>query len=300
MLTLATHDTKRSPDVRARINILSEIPAEWETAATEWMSMTDVHSTSDWPDYNTRYLLFQTLVGVWPPDPARVVAYMDKVAKEAKTYTAWADPSADYDYALRRFVEGCLGDDRFRERVEAFLTSQRVVEHGRVASLAQTALLLTCPGVPDIYQGTEVWDDSLVDPDNRRPVDFERLRRQLGQLDSGGPVGATDDVAKMWLVSRLLRHRRSDPGPYSSQIYQPLEVYGPAQDHVIAFARDGLVTVVPRLARRLDGDWADTAVVLPIGTWRSVLGPGPDVSGGQDVARLTGDFPVAVLARIGS
>jgi (1->4)-alpha-D-glucan 1-alpha-D-glucosylmutase len=298
MITLATHDTKRGPDVRARINLLSEIPGAWESAVTEWLRVTDDHGTEEWPDYNARYLLFQTVVGVWPPDVGRLAAYMDKAAKEAKVYTSWSDPSADYDYALRRFVEGCLGDERFRDLVEGFLREQQIVERGRILSLAQTALLLTCPGVPDIYQGTEVWDDSLVDPDNRRPVDFERMRKLLESLDiAGDPHQADEGAAKMWLISRVLRHRLAAPERYTASGYYPLAVEGPVPDSVVAFARDGVAVVVPRLVTLDDGQRDSTAVTLPPGRWRNLLAEDERPGGGHSAASLLHHFPVAVFAQ---
>jgi (1->4)-alpha-D-glucan 1-alpha-D-glucosylmutase len=297
MLTLATHDTKRSPDVRARINLLSEIPHAWESAVAEWLRVTDDLSTREWPDYNTRYHFFQSLVGVWPADPDRMVAYMDKAAKEAKVYTSWADPGADYDYALHRFVVGCLGDERFTRLVDAFMADHQIVERGRIVSLAQTALLLTCPGVPDIYQGTEVWDDSLVDPDNRRPVDFERKCKLLEALDgTRAPSPAEDDAPKAWLISRVLRHRRSSPECYTSSAYRPLLVDGPGRDRIVAFARDGVAVVVPRLVCRPAGELEDTAVTLPPGRWRNLVDGYERPGGSCPVDSLMEAFPVAVMA----
>ena len=173
MLTLSTHDTKRSGDVRARISVLSELPEAWEHAVTALgaaqrqaqagrlagPATPSTCSTRPWS-------------GPGRSTPAGPAAYMDKAAREAKVHTSWTDPNAGYDDALAAFVSAVLGDPVFVADLEAFLAEHRLVERGRVTSLAQTALLLTCPGVPDLYQGTEVWDLSLVDPDNRRPVDY--------------------------------------------------------------------------------------------------------------------------------
>jgi (1->4)-alpha-D-glucan 1-alpha-D-glucosylmutase len=298
MLTLATHDTKRGPDVRARINLLSEMPHAWESAVTEWLGITDDHGTGEWPDYNARYLFFQTLVGAWPVDLGRMVAYMDKAAKEAKVYSSWADPSADYDYALHRFVEGCLGNERFRRRVEDFIGDQEIVERGRINSLAQTGLLLTCPGVPDIYQGTEVWDDSLVDPDNRRPVDFERARKLLESLHVVAAERPADGgAAKMWLISRVLGHRRSRPERFTSNAYHPLEVEGPGADRVVAFGRDSAAVVVPRLICREGAELDATAVTLPPGRWHNLLDAEVRPGGAYPVGSLLESFPVAVFVQ---
>jgi (1->4)-alpha-D-glucan 1-alpha-D-glucosylmutase len=299
MLTLATHDTKRSPDVRARISLLSEIPDHWEEAVTRWMGLTDHHASADHPDYNARYLLFQTLVGAWPIPTDRLCAYMDKAAKEAKVHTSWADANPDYDYGLHKFIEATVGDAGFVAELETFLTVHRLVEWGRATSLAQTTLLLTYPGVPDIYQGTETWDNSLVDPDNRRPVDYGRLAADLAASSNSGPDhlagGPPDDRAKTWLTARLLGHRRRRPDLYRGG-YEPLPTDGSRAEHLIGYSRDRLVVLVGRHLRRLDGDWGDTTVELPDGSWRPVVGQGGDRNGGTHrVADLLGAGPVAVL-----
>ena len=189
MLTLSTHDTKRSGDVRARISVLSELPGAWESAVVRWAEQNTAHKQDGWPDRNAEYLLYQTLVGAWPIEAGRAGAFMLKAAKEAKVHTSWTDPNAGYDDALSAFVTAVLADRDFVADLEAFLAEHRIVERGRVNSLAQTALMLTCPGVPDLYQGTEVWDVSLVDPDNRRPVDYARAPRPAGQPGRGRPRG---------------------------------------------------------------------------------------------------------------
>lgn len=303
MLTLATHDTKRSPDVRARISLLSELPDYWEEAATTWLGLTDHHAGDHGPDYNARYLLFQTLVGTWPIETDRLAAYMDKAAKEAKVHTSWADGNPDYDYQLRKFIEATLGDHEFVARLTGFLGRQRIVELGRATSLAQQTLLLTYPGVPDIYQGTETWDNSLVDPDNRRPVDYHRLATDLAGTTAWRPDclaveydRSAHDRAKLWLTARLLGHRRSRPELYSTHTYEPLEVRGNKSDHLIAFTRGRLVVLVGRHLWRLAGDWADTFVDLPAGRWRPVIGAGSEVRGGSHrVGGFLGHGPVAVL-----
>jgi (1->4)-alpha-D-glucan 1-alpha-D-glucosylmutase len=300
MLTLSTHDTKRSADVRARINLLSEIPSEWEEAVVAWIDATDAYLTEGAPDRNTRYLLFQTLVGVWPIEPARVVQYMEKAAREAKVFTSWSAAVPEYERALRSFVARTMADVGFGRSIEQFLDRHRIVELGRVVSLAQCTLLLTAPGVPDIYQGNEVWDLSLVDPDNRRPVDYVRLRQLLDEVD-GLPAADTWALAeaggpKLWLTARLLGDRRAHPERYQPGRYDPLTVRGPKAAHA-AFARDGLAVVVPRLVAGLAGDWLDTTVTLPAGAWRDVLGGEKHREGEQPLADLTRAFPVVVLAR---
>jgi len=195
-----------------------------------------------------------------------------------------------------------LADVEFLGDVETFIGSHQLVSLGRINSLAQTTLLLTCPGVPDLYQGSELWDLSLVDPDNRRPVDYE-LRRRL--LDETRNVGAGDAMAradegapKLWLISRLLEARRTRPELFAGAPYEPVLATGSKARHVLAFARGKLVVAVPRLVVGLGGDWGDTSVELPAGSWSDVL-TGNTFEGGDSVGLRTmlADFPVAVLTQ---
>ena len=303
MLTLSTHDTKRSGDVRARINVLSQLPEAWEHAAERWTHRNKRHKHNGWPDRNAEYLLYQSLVGAWPIDAGRAAAFMAKAAKEAKVHTSWTEPHPEYDDALGAFVAGILADQGFIADLETFLAEHRLVERGRVNSLAQTTLLLTCPGVPDLYQGTEVWELSLVDPDNRRPVDYDARRRLLRALASEGPEAALDrddeGGPKLWLIHRLLAHRRRHPEGYGAASgYQRLPVSGRQASHVVAFARTGgLAVIVPRLVAGRADDWADTSVGLAGGGWVDVL-TGEAVDGGEArVDALLRRFPVAVLGR---
>jgi (1->4)-alpha-D-glucan 1-alpha-D-glucosylmutase len=305
MLTLSTHDTKRSGDMRARLNVLSELPEAWEHAAERWAHRNKRYKHNGWPERNAEYLLYQSLVGAWPIDAGRVAAFMAKAAKEAKVHTSWTEPRPEYDDAVGAFVAGILADQGFIADLETFLAEHRLAERGRVNSLAQTTLLLTCPGVPDLYQGTEVWDLSLVDPDNRRPVDYNARRRLLGALAGRGPEAALDrddeGGPKLWLIHRLLGHRRRHPGAYQpGSGYQPLPVPGRQASHVVAFTRTGgLAVIVPRLVASLADDWAGTTVTLPGGGWVNVL-TGESVDGGEaGVAALLRRFPVAVLGREG-
>jgi (1->4)-alpha-D-glucan 1-alpha-D-glucosylmutase len=305
MLTLSTHDTKRSGDVRARISVLSELPGAWESAVVRWAEQNTAHKQDGWPDRNAEYLLYQTLAGAWPIEAGRISAFMLKAAKEAKVHTSWTDPNAGYDDALSAFVTEVLADRAFTADLEGFLAEHRIVERGRVNSLVQTALMLTCPGVPDLYQGTEVWEESLVDPDNRRPVDYARRRALLDGLADVGPEAAlarnADGGPKLWLIHRVLGHRRRHPGAYGpGSGYEPLSAAGPRSSNIVAFTRsNGLAVVVPRLVPDVAEGWAGTTVELPPGPWADVL-TGAPVGGGQAaVAGLLQRFPVAVLGRNG-
>jgi (1->4)-alpha-D-glucan 1-alpha-D-glucosylmutase len=292
MLTLSTHDTKRSADVRARLNALSQVPERWALAVAAWSDHNDRHRQGGWPDRNAEYLLYQTVVGAWPITPERACEFMAKAAKEAKVHTSWTDPDEDYDQSLAAFTRAALGDGSFVAQVESFLASNALVERGRRNSLAQTALLLTCPGVPDIYQGTELWDLSLVDPDNRRPVDFG-LRRSLLCAEGPPPDLAGDDsgATKLWLLSRLLQDRRANPGRYLDPTYEPLELPGAVAETVIGFRRSGLAVVA---ACQSDPGDATVALNLPAGDWRDVA-DGRRYSGRVDLGELLGCFGVSVL-----
>ncbi|HEY1920201.1 MAG TPA: malto-oligosyltrehalose synthase [Streptosporangiaceae bacterium] len=308
MLTLSTHDTKRSADVRARISLLAERPQAWEQAVTAWAAANEKHKTGGWPDRNTEYLIYQNLVGAWPIDAARAGAFAAKAVKEAKVHTSWIDPDQAYDDAVQAFVAGVLADPQFVAGLEGFLAAGQLVERGRVSSLAQAALLLTCPGVPDIYQGSEVWDLSLVDPDNRRPVDFAARERLLAALTGAGPAQALarmdEGGPKLWLIHRLLAHRARAPQAFApGSGYEPLAVSGGKAEHVVAFTRTGgLAVIVPRLVAGLgggpwgQGDWGGTAVTLPAGRWRDVLTGATATGGLADVETLLSRFPVTVLA----
>ncbi|HET7522811.1 MAG TPA: hypothetical protein VFJ79_01565, partial [Acidimicrobiales bacterium] len=229
----------------------------------------------------------------------RAAGYMSKALREAKVHTSWADPYEVYERDVEVFVRKILADPGFVSSLESFLHDNRVIERGRRNSLAQVALLLTCPGIPDIYQGCELWDLSLVDPDNRRPVDYPFRSALLAGLAPGPGVdfagvdlaGDADGASKLWLTTKLLAHRRSNPDVYSKGGYEPLPT---DSGDLLAFERDSLVAVVP--CRRAVGRGA--SVELPSGLWLDVL-TGAEVPGGlQPADRVLSGFPVAVLERV--
>ncbi len=302
MLATSTHDTKRSEDVRARINVLSEIPLKWYAAVRRWSdlnaSMRAEIDGAAVPDRNAEYLLYQTLVGMWPMTPLteeeyaefvwRIQRYMEKALKEAKLNTSWVNPDEPYDRAVRDFIGGILHNCE----TNAFLVDFRsfiapVVRAGMLNGLSQVLLKAAAPGVPDFYQGCESWNFSLVDPDNRRPVDFRRLREELSGLRQAGEgCGAKlvaellrtpeDGRIKLYLTSRALGYRRSNRELFAAGDYLPLEASGPRKDHVVAFARkhDGrlAIAVAGRFFLKLSpagdlssshGVWADTVLNLP-------------------------------------
>ena len=324
-LTTGTHDTKRGEDFRARLNVLTELPEEWEAAIGRWREMNAAaHVELDGaavPDANEEYLIYQTLVGTWPAgqldeppsDRAqyveRIVNYLDKALREAKLHTSWINPYHEYDQAVASFIRAILADlqSPFAKDLDAFVGS--IADSGFVNSLAQTLIKIGSPGVPDFWQGAEFWDFNLVDPDNRRAVDFETRRRTLTWLASRAKEDPSplvrellgrwpDQRIKLFVIWRALQFRREQAAIFDGD-YQPLAVEGPRKTHVCAFARTArgrwAACVVPRLASQAwrdrgqdnhaaqgPGDapwplgdwWRETVVQLPAGAplhWRHVF-----------------------------
>ncbi len=302
MLATATHDTKRGEDVRARLALLSERHEDWATAVARWSELATGHRTGEWPDRNTEYFFYQTLVGAWPLEAERALAYLEKATREAKAHTSWTSPDAAYDQALRRFIEGVLGDQALMADVAAFV--EPMIRPGWINAISQALLKLTAPGVPDIYQGTELWSLHLVDPDNRRPVDYEVRRRILADLQSMPPeeiwTHADEGHPKLHLVHQALRLRQRRPELFGADsTYAPLAARGACAGHVIAFVRGGAaVTVAQRQPWALAGAWRDTTVDLPPGEWRNLL-TGEQAAGEVTLAQLLGRFPAALLERGG-
>ena len=233
-LTTSTHDTKRSEDVRARLNVLSEIPEQWTAAVKRWLQMNASQRTDEFPDRNLEYLIYQTLVGVWPISTERVLAYVEKAAREAKQYTSWANPNAEYEQTVANFVQAILKDQAFVADLTAFV--EKIISPGRVNALAQTLLKLTSPGIPDIYQGSELWNLSLVDPDNRRPVDYALRQLLLAGLQDDTPPekvleGMPDGLPKLWVIRQALALRAEHVEWFGDQSsYLPLTFETAAAD----------------------------------------------------------------------
>jgi len=343
----STHDTKRSEDVRARLNVLSEMPGQWHEYLVRWSQLNQKHRVAleegQAPDANEEYFLYQTLIGAWPFEPCAPEEYatfvrraqdcLRKALHEAKVHTSWINPDPEYDAAVRQFIERILDPEGNATFVDEFRTFQRKISHfGLFNSLAQVLVKITAPGVPDIYQGNELWDFSLVDPDNRRPVDYERRRQQLHELrERTAAVPADlhelarelvasmgDGRIKLYVTNRALHCRRDHPGLFASGDYLPVEVIGSRQDNVFAFARRQgerwAVVAVPRLLARtglavpdlpLGMDfWQDTTLLvsgLPSGLrLRDVFTGGVHVieasdRGGLPVGEVLAHVPVALL-----
>jgi (1->4)-alpha-D-glucan 1-alpha-D-glucosylmutase len=338
MLASSTHDTKRGEDARARLALLSELPREWENRLTLWARLNRFRrgevDGAPAPDRNDEYYFYQTVFGAWPldlaPDDApaldgfaeRVHATMIKAVREAKERSGWSNPDPAYEGVLGRFVMGALDGSRpnpFLADMHGFV--ERLARPGAINSLAQTLLKLTAPGVPDTYQGGELWDFSMVDPDNRRPVDWRQRQHLLTELRRRFAPGTADRQAfaelaahwrdgreKLFLVWRALQLRAERPALFAGGSYVPLATSGRHAERLIAFARVGdsetAVAVAPRLVAPLvrNGgaiDWEDTAVALPAdGAWQDVLAQRPLAGAGGTIgaAALLADFPVALLA----
>ena len=304
LLATSTHDTKRSEDVRARLYLLSEVAQRWAEMTRRWREWHAPLHRDAVPGRTMAELLYQTVVGAWPVDADRLTAYMVKAASEAKQRTSWVAPDDAYREQLAAFVRSLLADGRFTREVDAFVSELR--RPAEATSLAMTLLRLTAPGVPDTYQGTELWQLTLVDPDNRHPVDYARRVRLLAALDGlGGPAawsGPTTELAKLFLIRSALQLRRRRPHAFGREgDYRDLRADGDRADHVVAFARGAgpeAITVCPRLVHSLRGGWGDTSLALPRGAWVNLMDNSRQ-GGRVSLAALLRDFPVALLERAG-
>jgi (1->4)-alpha-D-glucan 1-alpha-D-glucosylmutase len=286
MTTLSTHDTKRSEDVRARLAVLSEV--DFETPYQRWAAAHPL------PEESLTRLAWQTLVGAYPISADRLRDYLTKAAKEAKLVTSWVDPVPEVDEAIAAWPDKVFGDATTMAEVTGFV--DRITPAGWSNSLGQKLVQLAGPGIPDVYQGTELWDFSLVDPDNRRPVDFEQRAALLARIDDGWlPDVDESGAAKLLVTAKTLRLRRDRPELFTG--YRPVPAEGPAAEHAIAFARgDWLVAVATRLPVRLDGRWRDTVLPLPAGEWTDVF-TGERVSQTPLLSKLLSRYPVALVVR---
>lgn len=344
MLATSTHDTKRSEDVRARINVLSEMPSTWSKLIRRWSRINRNRRRSvdgmAAPGAKAEYLLYQTLIGTWPARALhgdahndyckRICDYMIKASREAKRRTSWSNPNEEYEAALRDFIVSALErreSNLFPGEVDGFI--QRIALFGYLNALAQLLCKLTAPGVPDIYQGCELWDDSLVDPDNRRPVNYDVRREMLASMKRqvSDPalssllahllMSMDEGLAKLYVTYQVLTFRRAHVEIFRDGAYSPLKVSGEKAAHLCAYARvhssGTAIALVPRLFARLLGDkssvplgeevWANTTVELPESLWNSdlvsVLGIPDRLPKGRDgrlhVGTVLRDFPIALM-----
>jgi len=306
MTTLSTHDTKRSEDARARLLVLSEVPGEWDAAVRSWHALS-APLRSPLLDGPTEYLLWQTLVATWdhradrPLSEERLQQYLTKAVREAKLRTTWTAVDQPYEQAVADFATGVLSSEELVDAVRSFVRSTAGL--ARVGVLGQKLVQLTMPGVPDVYQGTEMVDASLVDPDNRRPVDLDLRVARLARLDAGARPEGPDDE-KLLVTSRALRVRREHTEVFVGEAasYTPLPT---TTGHLVAFSRGDargarVVTLATRLARELAdlGGWGEHTVALPQGRWTDVLtGRTAPQAGAVRIGDRLTDLPVALLVR---
>jgi (1->4)-alpha-D-glucan 1-alpha-D-glucosylmutase len=302
MLATSTHDTKRSEDMRARLAVLSEMPTQWMETVAAWSKRHIRYWETDAPDHNFEYFLYQTMAGAWPLEQDRALAYCEKAVREAKTHTSWTAPQIDYEDTIRAFVRSLYEDAAFLEELTRLVDG--LEQYGHQTSLAQTLIKLTAPGIPDFYQGTELWNFSLVDPDNRRPVDYDVRQRLLHELPGLSPEAIwqrrQEGLPKLWIIRQGLRVRRERPQAFGPQgHYSPLYARGEKSAQVVSFIRGGeVIAIAPRLFLSLKDGWHQTVIDLPEGRWRQEF-DGRIFDGGicrlHDLLRV---FPVALLGKV--
>ena len=310
MNATSTHDTKRSEDVRARINVLSELPGEWSRSLRRWSRMNPSLAA---PDSNEQVLIYQSMLGAWPIETERLKQYLTKALREAKVHTSWLEINEDYEQRVFSFVDSLYSNEAFMK--DFLRLHKKMAYFGALSSLSQLVLKVTSPGIPDFYRGTEVWDLSLADPDNRRSVDFDARMRIMNGLDAKPRLrdlltNWSDGRLKMYVISKVLQFRREHADLFLEGEYLPLRVTGSRSDHIIAFARrlhdEWCIVAVPRLYAALSrvGSppvgkkvWGDTRIELPEG----VRLPGVDVFTDREVlttvaSDLFETLPFAVLS----
>ena len=336
--TTSTHDTKRGEDVRARINVLTEMPELWNAKVSHWKQINAAFKSKCHgmfaPDSNDEYLLYQTLIGAMPFDPeeyesfkGRIKQYIIKVVREAKVRSSWIEPNEQYEQAFYRFVDRILDSSCSSEFWSDFLPIQkRITAYGVFNSLSQALLKMTSPGVPDFYQGSELWDLSLVDPDNRRPINFEERRRFLDEIRNGrhdAHMEIIDELLrtrqdgriKLFLIFKVLNARRQRAGLFEKGDYHPLKVRGKYRSHIVGFLRNFrdqyAAAIAPRFLMSLVNTdelplgidiWQDTEILWPAslgGQWRDVItGDSVQVEKTTRVGHILARFPVSLLIRV--
>ena len=324
MNTTATHDTKRGEDVRTRLNVLSEIPQEWSQQVNSWREINQVYKQEGMPDANDEYLLYQTLLGTYPFEekeladfPDRIKDYILKAVREAKVYTAWLRPDEEYEQAFLSFIDRILEDKSdFLQQFRPW--QEKIAEYGIYNSLSQVLIKNTAPGVPDLYQGAELWELSLVDPDNRRPVDYQKRREFLQDIKTKSSQNilqlikeliATKENGKikLFLTHQLLTARKKYSELFLNGDYQAIEVTGEHKDSIVAFSRSyqnkTIIAIAPRfLTGTIDPGqlplgievWSDTSLKVAEREWHNLI-DGRTIAGEMSVGKILQNFPVALL-----
>ncbi|MGZ8919880.1 MAG: malto-oligosyltrehalose synthase, partial [Limisphaerales bacterium] len=313
MLATSTHDTKRGEDTRARLNVLSEMPADWEQKVFEWRALNESFKRNHSPAFSDEYLLYQILLGTWIPDPdlpayiERLQNYMLKASREAKTNTSWTEPNEPYESATKTFVADILNSASFRQSLASF--ASEIAYFGTFNSIAQVILKTCSPGVPDFYQGTEHWDLTLVDPDNRRPIDYSLRKKLLAELETTRPSDLLNNwesgAIKLFTTATTLRIRRENPALTSGD-YRAISISGARSKHIVSFARtsgnSNLLIAVPRFIRTLTAGeqiyphaahWADTRLDFEGARFKNLLtGEEHHTLAAADLFKT---FPAAIL-----
>jgi (1->4)-alpha-D-glucan 1-alpha-D-glucosylmutase len=318
MLASSTHDTKRSEDARARLAVLSELSSSWRLWLRRWSLInrshrTEVHGESA-PSRADEYHFYQALIAIWPADAERLKTYMLKAAREAKLRTSWINPDGEYEAALERFVTESLANPLFRQELAAVMP--RLAHLGLLVSLSQALVKVASPGVPDYYQGSELIDLSLVDPDNRRPVDFGERQRFLAELQKRAPRAAAlladpgDGRAKLHVVRQGLAVRKAHPALFHGGEYRPLYADAGYEDQLIAFSLSAgdatVIALAPRLFARRLGDsaapvgafWGESRIALPEGEYEDAITGRAQHGGARRLSELHSDFPAALLVPV--
>lgn len=326
MNATATHDTKRGEDIRTRINVLSEIPQEWEKQLNQWHEINQIHTKDGMPDANDEYFFYQTLIGAFPfaeselsDFSSRIKDYILKAIREAKVHTAWLRPDEEYEQAFINFIDRVLEtkESDFWQQFSSF--QKQIAEYGVYNSLAQVLIKNTAPGVPDLYQGAELWELSLVDPDNRRPVDYqkriqflqeikEKTEKNIKQLIKELIASKEDGKIKLFLTHQLLKARKEYQKIFLNGDYQPVQVTGKYQNHIIGFTRNHkdktILAIAPRFLTTIikpgelplgEEVWQDTSLKLPKKTWHNLI-DNQKISGKNlAIGEILQNFPVALL-----
>jgi (1->4)-alpha-D-glucan 1-alpha-D-glucosylmutase len=341
MNATATHDTKRGEDVRARINVLSEIPKEWKLHLRRWETVNkkfkQTVNGASVPDGNEEYTLYQTLIGMYPfqkTERKRVIprleGYIEKMLREAKIHSFWSEPNIEYENAVKAFVRDILNPSKTNLFLGEFLPFQeKIAQYGILNSLSQALIKMTAPGIPDLYQGTELWDLSLVDPDNRREIDYKLREKHIDEIRKKGDspqvfeyidelvAGRNDGRIKMFLLYKALQARKENENLFLNGDYEQIRITGRYRNNVIAFARDDdeatAVILAPRWFTSLVDEhtfpvgkrvWADTTVYLPGGTRRTwgnaITGETIDAGGRTPIAEILTSYSVALLISRGA
>ncbi len=300
MLTTSTHDTKRGEDVRMRINMISDVPGQWQDNVKQWYEQNKKYHTGNLPNANTEYFLYQTLLGCWPIEINRLKEYMIKAAREEKVHTSWTKVKGKYEEALESFIENICKDNEFINSLESFISL--ILKPARISSLSQILIKYTAPGIPDLYQGAELWEIVLVDPDNRRAIDYEFRQNIFTQMEKMSSKEALEHLdtglTKMFVLHQCLKVRRENQECFGADSsYTPLEISGAKAGNIIGFRRnERIITIAPRLLLGLQNDWQDTLLKLPAGRWTNVFSS-QTFENVIEIKNLLSDFPLALLIK---